>query len=246
MNKIINIFSLILFIVFSFFAIGSIYDLGFSVYEVNDIPNIKLIVYGISLLFLLLGLIRVKRRLDGRKDIKNYKQFNFVVPIAKDQINLSTVFLSIEILFGCFFLFILLLVRNLDDELLTLPLFLIVSFLTLESILFLIAFRTKQSNYRIGISPNFVAYFDREMHLYYFKGLKRVEVYQNMLNFKYKTDLNLFLNLNVIPMEEQSNFFNALNEVMDTDVVFIDDSYHQYVQSLSMVKKKYQVQIIIS
>ncbi|MFD1551511.1 hypothetical protein DNU06_03595 [Putridiphycobacter roseus] len=233
MNKIINIFSLILFIIFAFFAIGSIYDLGFSVYEVNDIPNIQAIVYGISALFLLLGLIRIKRRLDGKKDIRNFKQFVFAVPIAKNQINLSTLLISIELLFGFFFLFILLLIRNLDDALLTLPLLIIVSVLLLESLVYLIIFRSKRKAFKIGVSPKFVAYFDREMHLYYYKGLKRVEVYQNMLNFRYKKDLNLFLNLDVIPEEQKENFFNNLNAVLDTEVVFIDDSYHQYVKSLT-------------
>ena len=192
MNKVVNLFSLLLFILFGFFAIGSIYDLGFSVYEINDIPNIKAIVYGISILFLLLNLIRVKRRLNGRTDIRNFKQFIFEVPIAKNQINLSSVFIGIEMLFGGFFLMVLFLIQKLDSDLLTLPLLLIISVLLLESIAYLIVLRIKSKDFKIGVSPTFVAYFDREMHLYYYKGLKRVEVYQNMLNFRYKKDLNLF------------------------------------------------------
>jgi hypothetical protein len=232
MNKIINLFSLVLFAVFSLLAIGSIYDLGFSVYEINDIPYIKQIVYGISLLIFLLGLIRIKRRLEGRKDIKNYQNFIFSTPLSKAGIGNASLFLGIEIVFGLGLLLILLKINEWDEQNLILPLFIIMSILAAENILYLIYFHRHTNRFKIGIGPQFIAYFDREMHIYYFKGLTRIEVYQNMVNFRYKNDLNLFLNLNIIPTDKQADFFAKLEDTLSDKGVFFDDSYHQFIASL--------------
>ncbi|MFK8036648.1 MAG: hypothetical protein AB8B74_00030 [Crocinitomicaceae bacterium] len=232
MNKVINLFSLLLFSIFAFLAIGSIYDLGFSVYEVNDIPYIKPIAYGLSFLILLLGLIRVKRRFEGRKDIKKYRGFTFSAPISKVAINNSTVFLGIEIVFGVGLIIILVKIIGLDVQNLILPLLIIVTGLVVENIIYLVYFRLNHSIFKIGIGPQFIAYFDREMHLYYYKGMQRIEIYQNMINFKFKKDLNLFLNLDIIPHNQQQAFFESLEKVLLDKNVFFDDSYHQYTANL--------------
>ena len=229
MNKIVNLFSLILFAVFGFLAIGSIYDLGFSV---NDIPYIKQIVYGIALVFLLLGAIRIKRRFEGRKDIKSYQNFLFSSPLSKAAINNATLFLSIEITFGIGIILILLKIQEWDEQYLVIPLLIVVFLLVIENIFYLFYLRSRQDKFKIGVGPQFVAYFDREMHLYYFKGLTRIEVYQDMVNFKYKKELNLFLNLDVIPDNQKIAFFKALEKAVDSNTVFFADSYRQYSASL--------------
>ncbi len=232
MNKVINLFSLILFTIFSFLAIGSIYDLGFSVYKVNDIPYIKQIVYGISLLIFLLGLIRIKRRFEGRKDINTFNSFIFSTSIAERAINNTTLFLGIEILFGACSSLLLLKINEWDDKTLVLPLLIIIGILVAENILYVIHLRRNPSHYKIGIGPQFLAYFDREMHIYYYKGLTRVEVYQNMISFRFKKDLNLFLNMDLIPEDQKKAFFDALENVLADKTVFLDDSFHQYTTSL--------------
>ena len=232
MNKTINLFSLILFAVLCFLTIGSIYDLGFSVYEVNDIPYIKEIVYGISMLIFLLGLIRIRRRLEGRKDINTYQNFQFSSPISKTAINNATLFISIEVLFGAGLAILLLKIQEWDDQMLVLPILIIIGVLILESIVYLKYLRQNQDKFRIGIGPHFLAYFDREMKIYYYKGLTRVEVYQNMINFRFKKDLNLFLSLDIIPSDQQKAFFEALENALAEKTVFFDDSFHQYVTSL--------------
>jgi len=232
MNKVINLFSLILLIIFGFFAIGSIYDLGFSVYEVNDIPYIKQIGYGLTLVILLLGLIRIKRRYEGRKDIKAYSSFKFSAPISKPILNSATVFLGIEIFFGFGIIIILSKIIPWDEQYLVLPMLIVVCILTLENLFYLITLRNKPADSRIGIGPQFIAYFDREMHLYYYKGLKRIEVYQNMINFRYKKDLNLFLNIDVIPSDQQKEFFETLQKTLPENNIFFDDSFHQYITKL--------------
>lgn len=233
MNKIINLFSLFIFSIFAFLAIGSIYDLGFSVYEVNDIPYIKPIAYGLAFLILLLGLIRIKRRLEGRKDIKNHQGFTFSVPISKTAINNTTLFIAIEVTFGIGIIAILLKIIELDIQTLILPLLIIVSALVIENIIYLIYMRRHPSIFKIGIGPKFIAYFDREMHLYYYKGLQRVEVYQNMVNFRFKKDLNLFLSLDIIPNDQRKAFFETLENTLLNKNVFFDDSFHQYTSSLT-------------
>lgn len=232
MNKIINLFSLALFAVFGFLAIGSIYDLGFSVYEVNDIPYIKQIVYGIALVILLLGVIRIKRRFEGKKDIKTYSNFKYSTPISKTGINSATLFLSIEIVFGIGIILILLKIQEWDEQKLILPLLIVIIILVVENLIYLFNLRRQQLNFKIGIGPQFLAYFDREMHLYYYKGLMRVEIYQDMINFKYKKDLNLFLSLDLIPSECKKEFFIALENAIENKNVFFADSYRQYLATM--------------
>lgn len=234
MNKIINLFSLLLFSIFAFLAIGSIYDLGFSVYEVNDIPYIKPIAYGLAFLILLLGLVRIKRRFEGRKDIKAHKGFKFSIPISKTAINNTSVFLAIEVVFGIGIIAILLKIIELDEQTLILPLLIVASVLVIENIIYLIYLRSNQSIFKIGIGPQFIAYFDREMHLYYYNGLQRVEIYQNMVNFKFKKDLNLFLNLDIIPIDQQKEFFKTLENILLDKNIFFDDSFHQYTSNLDI------------
>jgi hypothetical protein len=53
-----------------------------------------------------------------------------------------------------------------------------------------------------------------------------------MVNFRFKNNLNLFLSLDIIPVEQQIAFFNALENTLVNNDVFFDDSFHQYIASL--------------
>lgn len=233
MNKVINVFSLFLLFLYSIIAIGSIYDLGFSVYQVRSINYIKEITILLSVLVLILGLLRVKRRMNGIKDISSYKKFIYSIPISKNQRSQSIVAICIEIAFTIFFTFILLKVQTLDVHHYVLPMLIVIVVLGIENLIFLIRYILDAKKKRLGISDQFIAHFDREMKLIYYTGLQRIEIYQGMINFKYKKNLNLFLNLSSIPESELVPFFDALKKVLETKNIFFDDSFHQFYANIS-------------
>ncbi len=233
MNKVVNLFSLFLIAIYGFLTIGSAYDLAFSVYHVRTIPFIDQLVIGLTILILLLGLIRIKRRREGKKDISSFSKFQFSTPLSEKQKKATSIFLSLETLFMVFFIVILLVVYPHDDHFYVLPLLIIMVVLGAENAFFLYQFQSSNEDFKIGISNELVAYFDREMHLYYYDGLQRVEIYQNMLNFKYKKGLNLFLNLDVIPENKMKAFLQTLKNETEDKAVFFDDSFHQYLTNLT-------------
>ena len=162
-----------------------------------------------------------------------FQKFVFSTSFSQKQKNATSLFLGIEILFTAFFITILIVIYPLDEQFFVLPMLIVLSLIGLENCFYLIKFRSQPEVFKIGVSNKLVAYFDREMHLYYYDGLQRVEIYQDMLNFKYKKDLNLFLNLEVIPKDKMVEFLNSLKGVLDHDKVFFDDSFHQYLTNLS-------------
>ena len=229
MNKVVNLFSLFLLGFSSIIIIGSVYDLGYSVYSFNDFTYLKETIIGLSAVILLLGLVRIRRRYEGKRDINAFSGFVFSTQISSRQKNHASLFLGLEVLFLLFFTIILSLVYTDDVQSLGLPLLLVVILLALEGIIYFILFRTKPKQFKIGVSKQLVAYFDREMHLYYYNGLQRLEIYQNMINFKYKKELNLFLSLDILPDDQVVPFLNALKGVLEDKDVFFDDSFHQYL-----------------
>jgi len=226
MNKVINSFSLVVILVWCFFALGSINDLNFSVYTIKSIPFITEIVYVLTAIVLLMGLLRIKRRWEGIKDIKKFSKFVYSTRLSKKSIGLSTVFLIIEIVFMIFFILLSLDAYLMDKGTLLLPMFAVLTFLSIESIVFLVKLRT-DPDIKLGVNKNLIAYFDREMHIYYFDGLQQISVYQNRLHFKYKTDLHLFMELDIIPKDELPAFKSALDSVLQDKPMFFDESYRE-------------------
>jgi len=224
MNKVVNIFTLVLLIVLSFFIFGSIYDLSISVYHVRSIHFIPQIVYGISGLILLLGLIRVRRRWEGVLDMKKFNDFDYATQISKKSIQYSIIFFMAEIVFLSFFAYFFYNSHYLDEENLVIPIVLILLFLIIELFLFYIINLIVKNNGKIVLNKNLLAYFDREMHIFYFDGLQRIESMQGMLNFKYKMDLNLILPLNIIPEKELKLFKEKLIEIMEEKSVYVDEN----------------------
>jgi len=218
--------SLIVLLVWSFFALGSINDLNFSVYSIRSIPFLTQIVYALTAVVFLLGLIRIKRRWEAIRDIKAFSKFIYTTRLSKKSVNLSTVFFIAEILFMGFFIFLASNAQQMDQGTLLLPMFATLGLFIVEILVFLFKFRT-DDNIKIGVNKNLVAYCDREMHIYYFDGLQQISVYQNRLHFKYKTDLHMFLELDIIPEDELPKFKAALDSVLLDRPMFFDESYRE-------------------
>jgi len=226
MNKVINSMSLVFLILYAFFAFGSINDLNFSVYQLKEFPFLTEIIYGLTAVIFLLGALRIKRRWTGLIDIKSFTKFSYSTKLSKKAKILGTVFFSAELIFMMFFLFLAVDSQKLDDGTILLPMFGILIFFVLETIIFMVKLNTSE-NIKIGVTSNLIAYFDREINIYYFGGLQQVAVYQNRLHLKYRDELHMFVELDIIPEGELLNFKNAVYNVLKEKDIFFDESFRE-------------------
>jgi len=226
MNKVVNSMSLIFLILYAFFAFGSINDLNFSVYQLKEFPLLTEIIYGLTAVIFLLGALRIKRRWTGLSDIKSFTKFTYSTKLSKKVKVLGTVFFIAEIIFMIFFLFLAVDSQKLDNGTILLPMFGMLIFFVLETLTFLVKFHTSE-NIKIGVTTNLIAYFDREINIYYFGGLQQVAVYQNRLHLKYRDELHMFMELDIIQEEELLNFKNAVYAVLKDKDIFFDESFRE-------------------
>jgi len=230
MNKVINILSVSILFLFTFLAVGNIEDIGISVYEINQIKFLKEICYGIIVVIALLALLRIQRRWVGIKDIKSFKKFIYKTPLSKKAKTLALVFSVMEIIFLSFFIAIYFKELSHDVDFLLLPIIIVLLIIVLEIILFTTIALKSKNIMIMGVNQNLIAFFDREIHIVYFDGLQRISIYQNRLHFKYKLDLNVFVEIDYIPKENLLEFKKHLEQVLLAKNVFIDDSFRELAQ----------------
>ena len=226
MNKVVNSMSLVFLILYAFFAFGSINDLNFSVYQLKEFPVLTQIIYGLTTVIFLLGILRIKRRWTGLIDIKSFTKFTYSTKLSKKAIILATIFFAWEVIFMVFFLFLAVDSQKLDDGVILIPIFVTLTLFVLETLIFIVKLHTSQ-NIKIGVTSNLIAYFDREINIYYFGGLQQVAVYQNRLHLKYRDDLHMFMELDIIPEGELLNFKNAVFAVLNEKGIFFDESFRE-------------------
>ena len=186
------------------------------------------IMTGISLLLFLVGLLRIKARWQGVKDMKTFDQFKFESNISKTFIKRSIAYTFLEILFmiGALILFIRLAQLEMN---LMLSMLLILGVLIIEAFIFLIKLNGKGKSFRIGLNDKVIAYFAREMKLFYYEGLQRVELHQSdLISFKYKGDLVLFFPTTVLEDADIPKFKTALIEQLDAKNIYFDDRFRNW------------------
>jgi hypothetical protein len=227
MNKVINIFSLVLLFLFSFLAIGNYEDIGISVYEINDIKYLKEICFGLIIVIGLFGLLRIQRRWTGIKDIKSFKKFAYKTPLSKKAKALVVMFSVMEIIFLSFFIGLFIKELHLDVYNYLTPMIIVLLIIIIEIIFFTIYVFNAKDVLIMGVNKNLIAFFDREIHIVYFDGLQRISIYQNRLHFKYKLDLNVFVEIDYIPQENLLDFKQALENVLAKKKIFIDNSFQE-------------------
>jgi hypothetical protein len=226
MNKVINSMSLVFLILYAFFAFGSINDLNFSVYQLKEFPFLTQIIYGLALVIFLLGALRIKRRWTGLNDIKSFTKFTYSTKLSKKSIMLATVFYIAEIVFMVFFLFLAVDSQKLDNGVILMPIFVTLTLFVIETLIFMVKLHTSK-NIKLGVTSNLIAYFDREINIYYFSGLQQIAVYQNRLHLKYRDELHMFMELDIIPEDELLDFKNAVATVLKDKDVFVDESFRE-------------------
>jgi hypothetical protein len=93
---------------------------------------------------------------------------------------------------------------------------------SLDNIIFMILGQTKKL-YRIGITSKAVVVADREVKVLYLSGLRKVTIHQQTVFFDYIKDLQMTFSLTCIPKEDQVDFKNTLESLVDRDRVFFSD-----------------------
>lgn len=185
-------------------------------YKVETMSLLALVVF-------LLGLLRVRRRWQGIKDMNNFEAFEVDFNVSKAFLKRERMITFFEILFMLSALAFFIRLSMLD---LNLMIFMIgtLSVLAAESIIFILTIKPGKT-FRIGLNNKVIAYFGREMHLYFYTGLQRVELHQNdTISFKYEGDLVLFLPISVIKPEDLAKFREAMVKQLDAKNIYYDDA----------------------
>lgn len=230
MHKVVNIFSGVVLVAYGILVMAIIYDLSISSFSVKAMPYQTEICTAMAVLVLLLGVLRIRRKWQGANDMRKFKSFNYVWNVSSVRLNLQLLYNVGEVIamgLALYFLFNLL---TLSVDLIV-PMIAVLSILLIESVFFALKILSKGPAFRLGIDKKAVAYYDREMHIYYFTGLKRVEMHQDMVNFQYRDDLNLFLPLDAIKEEDRKAFRDAIIETMENyqnekgKIIYIDDAF---------------------
>ncbi|MCH2224768.1 MAG: hypothetical protein MK066_08375 [Crocinitomicaceae bacterium] len=76
------------------------------------------------------------------------------------------------------------------------------------------------NRYRVGLSSKALIVADREVTLLYFTGLRKISLHQQTIYFDYVKDLQLSFPVNCVPEESREEFFQKLEEQVDTERVF--------------------------
>lgn len=93
---------------------------------------------------------------------------------------------------------------------------------SLDNLIFMILGQTKKL-YRIGLTSKAVVVADREVKVLYLSGLRKVTIHQQTVFFDYIKDLQMTFSLTCIPKDDQENFKNTLESLVDRDRVFFSD-----------------------
>ncbi|MBK7130855.1 MAG: hypothetical protein IPH66_16050 [Crocinitomicaceae bacterium] len=99
MNKAINILLFSTLAVFCLMVLISVFDLSISNLHLRGMPYQQQIFAGFSLLVFLIGLLRVKRRWQGIRDMKKFTQFTHSWTVSKSHLKHGITITAIEVFF---------------------------------------------------------------------------------------------------------------------------------------------------
>jgi hypothetical protein len=223
MNKVVNVFSFVILIVFTLMGMTIIMDLAISNFHLRAMPYKVETMSLLAVLLFLLGLVRVRRRWQGVKDMNSFEQFEYETEVSKTFLKRERMASTLETLFMIAALTFFIRLAFLEADLM-LVMIGALSVLILESIIFLFTIKPGKT-FRIGLNEKVIAYFGREMHLYFYTGLQRVELFQNdTISFKYEDDLVLLLPISVIKEQDRVKFREALLPILDEKNIYYDDA----------------------
>lgn len=228
MNKVVNVFSIVVLTIFTLMSMVIIFDLSISNFHLKGLPYQAEILSSLAVLFFLLGILRVRRRWQGFKDMKNFSQFAFVSKVSDVHIKRARIFTSLEVLFMLSAMVLFYRLYLIEPDLMIVMLC-VLGILAVETIVFLARIKRGAPSFRVGINSRVIAFFGREMYLYYYSGLRRVELHQkDLISFKYKDDLVLFFPANVLDQEDRIPFREELLKQLEQKNIYFDDALRNW------------------
>lgn len=228
MNKAINILLFSTLAIFCLMVLMSVFDLSISNLHLRGMPYKQQIFTSFALLVFLLGLLRIKRRWQGIRDMKNFTQFTASWTVSKSHLKHGMTITAIEVFFMMAALIFCLSVIPVEP-MFVIPMLVVLVLLSLESLYFIVILSKGGPAFRIGINNQVVAVFDREMHLYYYTGLEKVELHQSdMINFGYREDLNLPFETSVLDLKDKESFRQVLIDKLTENKVYVDSSLRNW------------------
>jgi hypothetical protein len=228
MNRVINIFTFLTLGIFCLMVMIVVYDLSMSNLHLKGMPYQREIFTGMAMLVLILGLIRMQRRWQGMRDMKRYSSFKFTAPVAKKHRMMGVIVTLIEVVFFTGGILVCSLFLDLEPTF-VMPMILVLALLIFESLIFTFRLLKAGKSFVLGLNDDVIAYFDREMHLFYYTGLQKVELYQkDLINLGYRDDLNLSIETGVLSGSDRKTFRDTLIETLESKNVFVDDSLRNW------------------
>jgi hypothetical protein len=228
MNRVVNSFTFLALGIYCFLVFVIVSDLSFSTWNLKGLPYKFEIITTLTLIVLMLGLIRTHRRWQGTRDMKRYSNFIYVTGVDRSQLQQGILVTSLEVLFFIAVILFCTMYLELSPEF-VLPMIGVLAFISLESLVFIVRLAIGGTAFRAGFNEDVIAYFDREMHLFYYTGLQRVELNQkDLINFQYRDGLHITFATDAIPKAERKVFRDALVSMLETKNVYIDDSFRNW------------------
>lgn len=218
MNKVFNIWILIITVLTFPIAIAVGKNLDFSLFGVSIQGEefiYKELVFSISAgLIFLLGAIRSSRKWLGMRVVQQVKRFKFSTPVSEQRKKRVLLYNTIEIIF--YLVFASGLMYFSMSALFVALVFII---LALDSLINTIL-GIKGKRYRLGLTKKAVVMADRETKAIYFNGLKKISKHQQTVYFEYVNGLVLHFPTNLLPDDEWSNFASSLKEQVSPEKVY--------------------------
>lgn len=215
MNRSINMLLGLFYFPTLFFAIFVGFDLPLEIFKTSgaNIQYIEIIFGAFGLIYFLILLRRSLRRWSGIALVGKVKRFKWNAPINNRRKKRVQTYLFLEALvMFCMGIALFLLTKEAIYPSIALLLG------VLDNLLFW--FIGKNERYRVGLSSKALIVADREISLLYFTGLRRITLQQQTVYFEYIKDLQLHFPLDCIQTDLQDEFFDALEQQVDTSKVF--------------------------
>lgn len=223
MNRFVNIWTIIFFVISLPFALAldypGIYKL-FGVefpgpeFEYNDI------LYGILAgIFLLLGALKASRRWVGLFIARQKQRFVWSAPLSKPRKQRILMYSLLEVVVlvsMAIFYF------RISPILVYVGLALVI--VAFEHLLHTFLGLAKNW-FRVGITSKAVVSTDREVTVMYYTGLRKVSIHQQTLYMEYIKELTLHIPSDAIEQGEVENFKQHLMEQVDKEKVFFNEAF---------------------
>lgn len=221
MSKGVNI--LLVFLLFPLFLLGILagFDLNaFGIFEGVETPYLQEVFHiAAGLTFILIGL-RGAQRWMGLRMLKHKSRFHWMAPVSNERISRVRMYLLLEntylLLLGFYFIFI-------SEYSFWLGVVCIIGFA--EALVYAL-FCTNTRQMQAGLTKQALVIGDRDTHIYYFSGLRKVFVLQQTVYLEYKDDLTMSFPINSIAPSHLTAFKEAFLTCIPTDKVFVSEKFH--------------------